>query len=198
MKLIGLTGGIGSGKSTVAEIFRTLDIPVYKSDTRAKELMNTDPEVRNKIISLFGIEAYDNELLNRTWIAERVFKDNTQLTSLNAIVHPAVKSDALAWANSLENANAPYVIKESAILFEEDLTTELDAVILVVAPEAIRIDRVMKRDQATAQQIKDRMVHQWPDERKIPLADFVIFNDGERSLIDQVKDIDKMIRLTVQ
>lgn len=195
MKIIGLTGGIGSGKSTVADIFRTLGIPVYESDTMAKLLMNNNEDLKEKIKQLLGPQAYSNDEINRSWIAEKVFVDKHLLQQLNAIVHPAVKHDAITWANDPSNGKAPYVIKESAILFEENLTEELEAIILVVAPAETRIQRVMERDHITRQQIEERMQHQWTDEKKIPLSDFVIFNDGERSLIDQVIDIDQMIRV---
>lgn len=194
MKIIGLTGGIGSGKSTVADIFRTLAIPVYESDARAKLLMNTDDNLKENIQQLLGPLSYSNGEINRAWIAEKVFADKSLLNQLNAIVHPAVKQDAITWAIDPSNANAPYVIKESAILFEENLTEELEAIILVVAPVETRIQRVMERDDITRQQIEERMVHQWKDEQKIPMSDYIIFNDGERSLIDQVMDIDQMIR----
>jgi dephospho-CoA kinase len=195
MKLIGLTGGIGSGKSTVAGIFKTLGIPVYESDTRAKELMNSNTELREKIEQLLGPQSYVHGEINRQWMAEKVFTDSNLLKQLNAIVHPAVKVNATLWANSIENASSPYVIKESAILFEENLTAELDAIILVVAPSSIRIERVMKRDGMARDQVEDRIHHQWVDEKKIPLADYIIYNDGQRSLLDQVMDIDRLIRI---
>ena len=195
MKLIGLTGGIGSGKSTVAGLFRTLGIPVYESDERAKQLMNENASVRNQIIQLFGADAYAAETgLNRPLLASKVFIDPSLLKQLNAIVHPAVHEDLKTWAKEDAQMSAPYLLQESAILFEEDLTKRLDSTILVVAPEEIRIDRVMKRDNHSREQILDRIKMQWPDERKIPLADFVIYNDGERALILQVRDIDVMIR----
>ncbi|HEX5111919.1 MAG TPA: dephospho-CoA kinase [Saprospiraceae bacterium] len=195
MKIIGLTGGIGSGKSTVAAIFSTIGIPVYESDARAKALMNEDPDLKTKIKALLGSDAYKNGEINRAWIAERVFADKNLLEQLNAIVHPAVKKDAIAFAHEKANEAAPYIIKESAILLEENLTEELDAIILVVAPLGTRIERVMKRDGASREQIEERIRNQWTDDIKIPLADYVIFNDGERSLLEQVMDIDQMIKL---
>lgn len=195
MKLIGLTGGIGAGKSMVASIFGTLGIPVYESDARAKWLMNHDPALKQQIEELFGSSAYHNAQLNRGWIAEQVFVKKDLLQKLNQIVHPAVKQDALQWANAIEQAGAPYVLKESAILFEENLTEEMDGILLVVAPVQTRIQRVMERDGITQQQIEERMNHQWPDEQKIALADYVIYNDGERPLLEQIMDIDQMIRL---
>jgi dephospho-CoA kinase len=198
MKIIGLTGGIGSGKSTVADLFLTLGIPVYESDSRAKILMNTNVELRKKIEMLLGSQAYVNGEINRPWIAEQVFGNKDLLQQLNSIVHPAVQTDALTWANSPEQAKSPYVIKESAILFEENLAEHLDGIILVVAPASIRIVRVMKRDGLTKTQIEERIQHQWTDEKKIPLSDYVVYNDGERSIIEQVIDIDRMIRATTK
>ena len=195
MKLIGLTGGIGSGKSTVAGLFRTLGIPVYESDVRAKLLMNENKEVKEQILKLFGHDAYSNDQeLNRSWVASKVFSDPSLLKQLNAIVHPGVYNDLKQWANEELQRAAPYLLQESAILFEEDLLSGLQAIILVVAPETTRISRVMKRDNSTEEQIRHRMKFQWPDEKKIPLSDFIIYNDGERSLISQVMDIDQMIR----
>jgi len=195
MKLIGLTGGIGSGKTTVAGLFRTLGIPVFESDARAKWLMNEDEIVREQIIRLFGTDAYtNNQELNRSWVASKVFTDQALLKQLNAIVHPAVYEDLKRWAAEEPQSSAPYLLQESAILFEEDLLSRLQAIILVVASEETRISRVLKRDGSTADQIRNRMKFQWADEKKIPLSDFIIFNDGERSLIAQVMDIDQMIR----
>jgi len=198
MKIIGLTGGIGSGKSTVADLFRTLSIPVYESDARAKNLMNTNAELRNKIEKLLGPQSYINGEINRPWIAEQVFGNKELLHQLNSIVHPAVQADAITWANSPELVNSPYVIKESAILFEENLAEQLDGIILVVAPVTIRIERVMARDGMTKDQVEERIQHQWTDEMKIPLSDYVVYNDGERSIIEQVIEIDRMIRATIE
>ena len=195
MKLIGLTGGIGSGKTIVADIFRTLGIPVYVSDERAKILMHADETVKNQIITLFGPKAYHEDgQLNTTWIASQVFNDREVLHQLNDIVHPAVFLDLQQWASQASQVAAPYLIQESAILFEADLTKRFDAIVLVVAPEAIRIQRVMQRDGASKEAAMARMNNQWPDAEKIVRADFVIYNDGLRALIPQVTDIDQMIR----
>jgi dephospho-CoA kinase len=199
MKLIGLTGGIGSGKSTVAAIFKTLGIPVYESDFRAKMLMHLDKDLKNKISALLGSEAYDdNDELNRSWIASQVFSSPTLLQHLNAIVHPAVHEDLKKWVAEEPQQSSPYLLQESAILFEEELTSRLRAVILVVAPEDVRIDRVVRRDDVTREQVLERMKNQWPDVEKIPMSDFIIYNDGDRSLIEQVVDIDRMIRVLVK
>lgn len=195
MKIIGLTGGIGSGKTTVASIFSTLGIPVYNSDLRAKLLMNSKAELQKQIIQLFGHQVYDDHMqLNTSLIASTVFKDRSQLLKLNSVVHPAVQADLKEWASQINQFHVPYLIQESAILFEETLTEKLNEIILIVAPEEIRISRVMERDKISADKVKERIKNQWTDLKKIPLADFIIFNDGERSLIDQVKDIDQMIR----
>jgi dephospho-CoA kinase len=194
MKLIGLTGGIGSGKSTVAGMFQTLGAPVYESDQRAKVLMTENDAVRSSLQDLFGNDAYlPGGQLNSSEIAKKVFSDPVLLKQLNAIVHPAVYLDLLAWGEEANQKAAPYLIQESAILFEENLTDRFHAIILVVADEDIRIDRVAKRDNTTTEKIRQRMKHQWPDQDKIPLSDYIIHNDGERSLIEQVMDIHKMI-----
>lgn len=194
MKLIGLTGGIGSGKSTVAELCRTLGIPVYESDQRAKALMQANHQVRNEIIALFGPEAYNAEMnLNRAWIASKAFTNPTLLKQLNDIVHPAVFQDLVDWTNEETQRTAPYLIQESALLFEEQLEKRFNAIILVIAPEEIRIERVMNRDGVTRDDVVKRINNQLPDIKKIPGSDYVIYNDGARSLIEQVMDIHRMI-----
>lgn len=195
MILIGLTGGMGAGKSTVADLFKTLGIPVYNSDERAKALMSSNQEVRKSIEDLLGADAYtSNGELNRSWIASQVFSDPVKLDKLNAIVHPAVHQDIEKWAVEPAQKNAPYMLQETAILFEENLVSRMNAVILVVADIEERVSRIQKRDHISREQILDRMKHQWTDEQKIPLSDYVIFNDQGRSLIRQVTDIDAMIR----
>ncbi len=173
MKIVGITGGIGSGKSTIARYFNEeFGIPVYYADDEAKILMHT-PALVHKISELLGSQAYKNEKLDRTFVASKVFKDSQLLEKLNAIVHPAVAEHFKNWVKS---QNAPYVLKEAAILFENGNAADCDAVILVTAPEDLRIDRVMKRDRITAEAVQDRMHKQWSDARKKPLADFVIEN----------------------
>jgi dephospho-CoA kinase len=194
MKLIGLTGGIGSGKSTVASMFKTLGIPVYESDQRAKVLMQENDSLRKSLTSLLGAEAYlADGALNRSWIARQVFSDPALLQQLNALVHPAVYLDLVTWAKEETQQAAPYLIQESAILFEENLTDRLTAIILIVAEENTRIDRVVKRDQTSPEEVRQRMKNQWSDDDKIPLSDYIIFNDGERALIEQVMEVHQMI-----
>ncbi len=190
MKLIGLTGGIGSGKSTIGALFRTLNVPVYESDGRARLLMESDPDVIRKIKVLFGEDIYTSSgLPDRKRIASLVFKDPARLAELNAIIHPAVFADLLAWMKMAPQVEAPFGIQESAILFEENLVDRFDAVILVVAPESLRISRVMKRDGVSREQVLERVSLQMPDEEKIPRADYVIYNEEGRSLVRQVVDI---------
>lgn len=195
MKLIGLTGGIGSGKTLIAGIFQTLGIPVYSSDSRAKDLMKNDQQVRQEILKVFGEAAYDRDQnLNRQWIADQVFNNHDLLQRLNDIVHPAVFRDLASWAQEKPQTKAPYLLQESAILFEENLYRRMTANILVVAPEDIRIERVIHRDGRSRQAVEARMKNQWADDKKIPMADYIIYNDGERPLISQIMDIDQMIR----
>ncbi|MDB9899504.1 dephospho-CoA kinase [Flavobacteriaceae bacterium] len=172
-RIIGLTGGIGSGKSKVALRFSALGIPCYIADDRAKDLMNTSADLKEAICKLFGSESYSGGVLNRPHIANVVFKDATALAQLNALVHPAVAQDFIEWVAKQE---APYVIKEAAILFENGGSKLCDSIILITAPEAVRLKRVLARDNSSVQEIEDRMSKQWSDERKIPLADYHIEN----------------------
>lgn len=169
----GLTGGIGSGKSTVAGFFRELGVPVYNSDLRARELMEEEPDLRRRIVDLLGGEAYADGSLNRAWIASRVFGNPELLEALNALVHPAVAGDFASWSAGQE---APYVLQEAAILIENGGHRKLDKIILVTAPEEERIRRVVARDDTTESRVRSRMDAQWGDSRKIPLADYVIEN----------------------
>ena len=172
-KIIGITGGIGSGKSKVAGYFSELGIPCYTADDRAKYLMNTDAALKESIVHHFGSECYMDNTLNRSYIADIIFKDKTALAKLNALVHPVVGQDFLNW---VEKQNTPYVIKEAAILFESGGAKSCDSIILVTAPKKIRIERVLARDNTTVEAIKDRMSKQWSDSQKTPLADYHIEN----------------------
>jgi len=192
MLKIGITGGIGAGKSTVSQLFKTLGVPVYNSDERAKWLMNHDLDLKNKIIKLFGDNAYtSHEEVNRMLIAQKVFNDKLLLVQLNELVHPAVKKDYLDWSTSI--LNNKYSLKESALLFETGIYKELDKNILVVAPLNIRIERVMKRDGISQELVEQRIKNQLPEEEKIPLADYIIYNDESNSLIEQVLTIHQQI-----
>jgi dephospho-CoA kinase len=188
MMKAGITGGIGSGKSTIAGIFELLGVPVYNSDARAKQIMHEDPEVKVRITSLFGHSAYlDDGTLNRVHIAEVVFKDKAMLERLNAIVHPAVGTDFEKWC-AMHN-DAAYILKEAALIFEAGIHEELDYVIIVTAPEEVRIKRVMDRDGTDEASVRSRMVNQWPDKKKMLLSDHVIVNDNEHSLLRQVMEV---------
>ena len=172
-KFVGLTGGIGSGKSTIAAYFKKRGVPVYIADDEAKKIMN-DPEVVKKVQSVFEENIIENKQLNRKKIAELVFSSPEQLKKLNSIVHPEVKKHFLDWVKKHEKH--PFVIKEAAILFESGTYKDCDKIILVTAPEALKIARVMKRDNVSREQVLERMKNQWSDEKKIPLSDYVIQN----------------------
>ena len=172
-KIVGLTGGIGSGKSTAAAYFSELGIPCYIADDRAKELMTSSMTIQQAIINKFGAESYINGNLNRPFLASIVFKDTVLLATLNAIVHPAVASDFRSW---LLEQNSIYVIKEAAILFENGGAKLCDQVILVTAPKEIRVQRVIDRDKCTKEDVLERMSKQWSDAKKKPLADYIIEN----------------------
>jgi dephospho-CoA kinase len=185
---VGITGGIGSGKTTVCKIFETLGIPVYYADERAKWLMAHDEELKAAIIETFGSQAYtDDDSLNRVYLAEMVFGDEQQLQRLNALVHPAVGRDAEAWHE--RQRQAPYTLKEAALLFESGSFRQLDKVITVFAPRELRLQRVMQRDGATQEQVEARMARQLPEEEKVRRADYVIYNDGRAPLVRQVWEI---------
>ncbi len=185
MHKIGITGGIGAGKSTVARIFSVLGIPVYQADQRAKLLMTSDPDIRNLIIHLLGKDAYlDNERLDTAWIASQVFSDPWQLSRLNGIVHPAVEKDYLDWHQ--QHDGLPYTLKEAALIFDAGSYLSLDATIVVLADEKVRIDRVMQRDHQSLQAVRQRIDQQWPESRRKLLADFTIDNNGHQALIPQV------------
>lgn len=192
MKLIGLTGGIGSGKTTVAHIFEALGIPIYYADARAKKLMHMDFDLVAAIKAAFGDDVYAEGKLDRPRLAEIVFTNPERLKVLNSLVHPAVGRDFSAWVES-QNPETPYILKEAAILVETAGHRDLDGVILVQAPENLRIARVIDRDQISFDQVKARMANQWSDEDRLPFCDWTIQNDGENSLIEQVLEIHNQI-----
>ncbi|MEM9142423.1 MAG: dephospho-CoA kinase [Bacteroidota bacterium] len=173
MKRVGLTGGMGSGKTTVAQMFQDLGVPVYNSDENAKRIMRTSKVARRKIIALLGKESYRDDSLNRAFIANKVFKDPEVLAQLNRIVHPLVRKSFLAWSRRQVH---PFVIQEAAIIFENGNHDFYDYIILVTAPMEIRISRILDRDGHSREKILERMDNQWPDSKKIPLSDFVLPN----------------------
>ncbi|HMQ61616.1 MAG TPA: dephospho-CoA kinase [Flavilitoribacter sp.] len=182
---IGITGGIGSGKSSVCRIFEVLGIPVYYADDRAKWLMNHDQDLKSGITGLFGEQAYlENGDLNRKFIGSIAFTDPEKLSGLNALVHPAVLRDGFEWQEA--QANVPYTLKEAALLFESGSYKFLDKVITVYAPLELRLQRVMTRDGVDRETVMNRVTQQMPEEEKLKLADYVIYNDGTRSIIGQV------------
>ena len=183
MLKIGLTGGIGSGKSTVAKVFEVLGIPVYYADEEAKRLMNEDEVLKEKIQEFFGTESYTNGLLNRKYIAGIVFHDPKKLEQLNALVHPLTINDANNW---LQQQTTPYAIKEAALIFETGIHEYLDYVIGVYAPASLRIQRVMERDNISLEAVMARMSKQMDEEEKMRLCNFVINNDEQQLLIPQV------------
>jgi dephospho-CoA kinase len=186
MKIIGLTGGIGSGKTTVAKLFKELGVPVYNSDLRAKKLMKNSKEIRTAVIDLLGKDSYVLERLNKKYIADKIFSDKQLLEKLNAIVHPAVKNDFIGW---LKKKKTPYVIQEAAILFENGSYSNFDKIILVKAPKEVRLERIIARDNGSKEEILARMKNQWDDSKKIPLSDYIIENidlDQTKLQVEQI------------
>ncbi len=183
---VGLTGGIGSGKSIVARIFEVLGIPVYYADVAAKNLYRSDPVLRQEIISHFGQGAYVNDELNRKYISSIVFSSPEKLELLNSLVHPATIKDAEKW---LMAQTSPYAVKEAALIFESGSHRDLDYVIGVFAPLPLRVKRVMARDHITEEEVRQRMNNQVEDRIKMKLCDFIIHNDEKQLLIPQVLEI---------
>ncbi|MCM8570643.1 dephospho-CoA kinase [Gramella jeungdoensis] len=190
MKIVGLTGGIGSGKTTVAGFFRDLEIPVYIADDAGKRLLNTSSKIRENVISLFGPEAYEGNSPNRKFIASKVFNNKDLLEKLNRIIHPAVEQDFKNW---LQEQSADYVIYEAAILFETGSFKKCDLNILVTAPQKLRIARLQERDNSSKEEIQQRMNNQWSDEKKTKLADFTIKNEDLKETRLQVEHIHEEI-----
>lgn len=188
--IIGLTGGIGSGKSTIAEIFTTLKIPVFNSDLEAKQLYY-HPEVKQQIITLFGNVYNSENQLDKKALANIVFNNDKKLQQLNNIIHPAVKKLFDTWVN--KNNHAPILIKEAAILIESGAAKQVDKIIVVTAPKKERIKRVMQRDNVSEKEVVARMSKQLPEEKLIAQADFIIKNDNKQLVIPQVLEILKKL-----
>jgi dephospho-CoA kinase len=186
--IVGLTGGIGSGKTTVAKIFEAYDIPVFYADDAAKFLMNNDVSLIQKIKKLFGDNAYSGKHLNRKYIANQVFENNEKLQQLNALVHPAVGNYFREWLNKQPGK---IIIKEAAILIESGSYKDCHEIIVVTAPEKLRIQRLLKRDSSTEQEIKSRMQHQLSNEERLKYANHQIINDENHSLLLQCDTIVK-------
>ena len=184
MLRVGITGGIGSGKTTVCSIFERLGVPIYYADSRAKELVNTNSELQNKITNAFGQNSFIEGAYNRAFIASIVFSDKEKLELLNSIIHPFVLNDWEVFCH--EHANCSYVIKEAAIMLETDSKNSIDHIVLVHSPLETRIQRIQKRDKVSEAEIKARIESQMSEDDKMKLADSVIYNDQEHSLIEQV------------
>ena len=193
MMVVGLTGGIGSGKSTIAKAFAALGIAVFNSDEQAKALIATDAQVKERIIAAFGEEAYHNGEYNRAYIAQIVFNNSEKLAILNGIVHPALAEYFKRWAKA---QTSPYVLKEAAILFESGSYKDCDYIITVTAPEEVRIARVMARDHCTEAQVRARMAQQWSDAQRIALSNAVIENIDLEKAKKEVKRINNELRVT--
>jgi dephospho-CoA kinase len=184
MLKIGLTGGIGAGKSTVASIFKVLGVPVFDADATAKNILNTDLVLREQLIAAFGSETYKNGLLDRKYLATLVFNNSEQLAKLNALVHPATIAAMEKWAFGF--TDRPYIIKEAALLFEAGTHEGLDYIIGVTAPVELRIARVMQRDHVLREEVLGRMQHQLDDTEKMKRCNFVIDNNETSLVIPQV------------
>jgi dephospho-CoA kinase len=181
--IIGITGGIGSGKSTVAKIFATLGIPIYDADAAAKKIMQNNDELKKELKKQFGEATYTSEGLDRKYLANIVFTDKDKLEILNSLVHPYTLTDADNWA---KQQTSPYVIKEAALMFESRAAHHVDYIIGVSAPKALRIQRVMNRDGLTRDEVIARMNRQIEENIKMKLCDFVIINDEQQLIIPQV------------
>lgn len=186
-KRIGITGGIGTGKSFVSNIFKTLGVPFYDADKEAKALMVSEPSIREPLIEIFGQQVYSEDgSLNRSWLASQVFNDEEKLALLNRVVHPVVIAAGMEWE---AKQTAAYVLKEAALLFESGSNKLLDFIIVVTAPLETRISRVMERDKLSRQQVIARMANQMPEEEKILKADFILINDGLTPLLPQIVEV---------
>jgi dephospho-CoA kinase len=193
MKLIGITGGIGSGKSIVCKVFAIMGIPIYEADSRAKALMNNDLALKKTIKNLLGESAYTpTGEYNRAWVASQVFNNPALLQKLNAIVHPRVREDADNWIK--QNTNFPFLLYEAAIMKAAGDGNYFDKVIVVNAPIDLRISRVQKRDNRSEQEIRDIMARQISDEERLKIADFVIENDEVKPLLEQIISLYEGIR----
>lgn len=190
MYKVGITGGIGSGKSTVCAMLEEMGVAVYNSDARAKELMTTSATLREAIVSRFGAECYTSEGLNRGYLAERVFGDAAELAALNSLVHPAVMADFEAWAESQQGS---YVVLESAILFEAGLEQRVDVAVAVLSPEELRIERAMRRDDTTREQVVARIGRQLSDDERADRAKYAIVNIDLEELREDVEQLHRRL-----
>lgn len=188
---VGITGGIGSGKSTVCGVFKTIGIPVFDADQVAKKLMNENCQIRKTLTGWFGEEIYTSGFLNRKMLSELIFNNNELLEKVNALIHPLVRETFLEWS---EEQTTPYSVYEAAILFESGFYRLMDFIVLVSAPEQIRIERVIDRDKLTEDQVIARMKNQWSDDKKRKLASAEIINDSKNLIVPLIIEIDKKLR----
>lgn len=191
MHTVGLTGNIGSGKTTIAKIFKTMGIPVYHADMESKKFLNK-PEVILQLIESFGTPIIESQKVNKKALANIVFKDKNKLRILNNILHPLVMEDFLDFKKC--HYKQPYLIHEAAVIFENNLAGFFDKIIMVYCPEDVIIKRVIRRDQISVQEVRRRLDNQWDQQKKMELSDFIIKNDGSESIISQVLDIDKALK----
>jgi dephospho-CoA kinase len=192
MLKIGITGGIGTGKTTVCKIFETFSIPVFHADEESKKILMEDPGVHDKLKKIFGDEIFTNSIPDRKKIADIVFNDKEKLEQLNSILHPATIRKSEEWFSELNDV--PYAIKEAALIFEIGAEKFLDKVIVVSAPEALSIERIMKRDHATEKEVRSRIKNQMEQKLKEDKADFIIVNDDSQPLIPQVMNIHEQLQ----
>lgn len=189
---VGITGGIGSGKSTVCQFFKTLGIPVFEADAEAKKLINSSDAIRNQLVFEFGSDIYlPNQTIDRKKLADLIFNSPTLLEKVNRIIHPEVRTHFFRW---FEMQKAPYVIHEAAILFESGFYEFMDFTVLVTAPENIRIERVMKREGCTEESVRARIARQWTDEKKMQMADFTVHNNNKELIVPQLFKLDTQFR----
>jgi len=189
-KVIGITGGIGSGKSVIGHILSTMGYPVYYSDQEAKEVMNNDVELRKELIALFGENTYVNGELNRPFLAEKIFTSPVLKEKINQLVHPRVRK---RFQDFVDSSNSDYIFNEAAILFETGAYKDFDATLLVIADKELRIQRIMERDSISVEQVTARMNNQWTDEQKLKLTNFVIRNNENDLLVPQLLEVMRRI-----
>ena len=189
MLTVGITGGIGSGKSVVCRIFKSLGIAVYDADETAKRIMQNNESVKQQLKVALGNVYDDNGQLNRKKVADLIFQNNDLLTTVNNIVHPMVIADSAQWE---QQVISPYSIRESAILFESGTNKGMDKIILVDAPEELRIERIAQRDQRTAEEIRLIINKQWSSDKKKELSDYIIINDDKHALLPQVLNLHQL------